>query len=214
MRVFILLTAGMLMLLAAPAFAQVNSDNALKNFGDEELELLTGDEDLDALTMDLLESDFDHFDTETKDLNRESAQAQLLLDHIQAEVNVMRRENLLYQDQLDRLNEDIEHYEALIDDLERENERLMAENDALSADKRAMEEEDRQTVAQNVQQFRENEIRIIRYDEIVSGFNYEIVELEDLIEENDETIVRQLELMEVCEDIIQTNEMLLQPSGK
>lgn len=214
MRFFTLISVAVLLLLTAPAIGQTNSNRELKNFGEEELTLLAGDEDLDALTMDLLEMDLDLFDNESRDLARETAQATLLRDHIQAEITVLNREIMLYQDQLERLAEDMEHYENLIDELGRNNERLLAENDALSADQRNMEEEDRQIVAQNGQLIQQNEDKILNYDVLVNDYNYQTVELEDLIEENEETILRQMELLEVCEDMIQTNEFMMQPSGK
>ena len=61
---------------------------------------------------------------------------------------------------------------------------------------------------------RETEARIMSYDELVNDLNLQEIELEDLIEENNETIERQIELLEVCDDIIHTNELLSQPSGE
>lgn len=214
MRVFLFLVVGAFCLLATPVFAQVNGEQSLKNFEEEELSFLGGDEDLESLSMDLLAEDLDLFDQETTDLNKESRQAKLLKNSIQAEISLLTRENLLYQDEVERMNEDIEHYESLIEDLSRENERLIAENDALEADQRTMEEDDYQTVQQNNNLIQENEERMVNYDLLLTDLNFQTVELEDLIEENIETIERQDELMEVCDDIILTNEYLLQPSGK
>ncbi|MEZ4686833.1 MAG: hypothetical protein R3B47_12430 [Bacteroidia bacterium] len=214
MRVFLFLVVGAFCILTTPVFAQVNGEQALKNFEEEELGFLAGDEDLDALSMDLLAEDLDLFDQETVDLRKETAQAKLLKDHIQAEISVLNRENLLLQDQLERINADIDHYGGLLEDLSRDNERLIAENDALEADQRNLEEDDFQTIQQNNTMISENEERMISYDLLLNDLNFQTVELEDLIEENDETIERQMELMEVCEDIILTNEYLLQPSGK
>ena len=214
MRVFLFLVVGAFCILTTPVFAQVNGEQALKNFEEEELGFLAGDEDLDALSMDLLAEDLDLFNQETVDLRKESTQAKLLKDHIQAEISLLNREILLYQDQLERINADIDHYDVLLEDLSRENERLIAENDALEADQRNLEEDDFQTIQQNNLLIQENEERMINYDLLLNDLNFQTVELEDLIQENEETIERQMELMEVCEDIILTNEYLLQPSGK
>jgi uncharacterized protein (DUF3084 family) len=214
MRVFLFLAVGAIGFLASPIFAQVNGEQALKNFEEEELGFLAGDEDLDALSMDLLSEDLDLFDEESSDLKKESRQARLLKDHILAEVSLLQRENLLYQDELERINDDIVHYEALLEKLSRENERLIAENDALEADQRTMDEDDAQTVQQNNVVIQRNEERMINYDILLNDLNLHSVELEDLIEENTETIERQSDLLEVCDDIIQTNDYLLQPSGK
>lgn len=208
------LAVGAIGFLASPIFAQVNGEQALKNFEEEELGFLAGDEDLDALSMDLLSEDLDLFDEESSDLKKESRQARLLKDHILAEVSLLQRENLLYQDELERINDDIVHYEALLEKLSRENERLIAENDALEADQRTMDEDDAQTVQQNNVVIQRNEERMINYDILLNDLNLHSVELEDLIEENTETIERQSDLLEVCDDIIQTNDYLLQPSGK
>jgi hypothetical protein len=95
MRVFLFLAVGAIGFLASPIFAQVNGEQALKNFEEEELGFLAGDEDLDALSMDLLSEDLDLFDEESSDLKKESRQARLLKDHILAEVSLLQRENLL-----------------------------------------------------------------------------------------------------------------------
>jgi hypothetical protein len=77
-----------------------------------------------------------------------------------------------------------------------------------------MDEDDAQTVQQNNVVIQRNEERMINYDILLNDLNLHSVELEDLIEENTETIERQSDLLEVCDDIIQTNDYLLQPSGK
>ncbi|MFK7969924.1 MAG: hypothetical protein AB8F95_06130 [Bacteroidia bacterium] len=214
MRVFTLLALFGFFLLLTPTIAQEATDNVLHNFEENELELLTGDDDLEALTMSLLEVDLNNFESESGSLRRENNQAKLLLEHIQAEVTMIRRENAIMLDQLETLNGEIEHYEELLENLERENERLLIENDAMSADRRSLEEEDRQLMVQNSQVITENEARILQYDNIIHGYNMDLVELEDIIEENQETIERQIDLIEVCEDMIQTNELMMQPSGK
>lgn len=142
-------------------------------------------------------------------IKRETRQAKLLKQKIQADLGVIEEEVSMLNERITALEREDEELGRKLAKLTRTNEDLLSENNELAEASELIEEEDEETVNENLVQIRKNDQLIGQYEQRILSNQQAIAEAEERIEDTQESMARLKDQLETCKGVISSNQQLL-----